>query len=335
MDRDHPWDGAIWASRLIEDLERKRFPVETLLKRVGVSRQQLFESDARLPTRQVVAIFETAAELAEDSSIGFRFGQSVEPRDAGLLVYAGISAPTVEDFLINISRYERVFTQGSVSDIRHLRDRGWFEWHWKLPAAIVRRQYIEFEFSATIRTLRLIAGREIRPKLIRMKYPRRAGVDAYERFFGCPVVFGSRVNRIELRAEDLDVPLITADHRLHKILKEHCQIVLDRIRPEKESLIPRIERLIADGVASNSADLHTVARQLGMSTRTLARRLSKEGTNFKNILDNFRQAMALQFLKNSDLGISQIAFLLGYNEVSSLNHACRRWTGQTPSELRV
>ena len=130
------------------------------------------------------------------------------------------------------------------------------------------------------------------------------------------------------------MPLITADSKLHKILQDHCELVLSQHRAPRETLVNRVERLIADRLSMNEATLENIATELGMSARTLSRRLADEGTSFKEIVDGYRRAISLEYLQNGDLGMMQIAFLLGYNEVSSLNHACKRWTGKTPGELR-
>jgi AraC-like DNA-binding protein len=78
-----------------------------------------------------------------------------------------------------------------------------------------------------------------------------------------------------------------------------------------------------------------VARNLGMSRRTLARRLSDEGLNFTDILQRLRRDLAVRYLGDRKLHVSKIAWLLGFNEVSAFTHAFKRWTGKTPREMRT
>jgi AraC-like DNA-binding protein len=78
-----------------------------------------------------------------------------------------------------------------------------------------------------------------------------------------------------------------------------------------------------------------VARSLGMSKRTLARRLSDEGLNFTEVLQQLRRNLAVRYLDDPKLHISKIAWLLGFNEVSAFTHAFKRWTGKTPSQMRI
>lgn len=332
--QEYPLHGVIWARQLVEDLKRRGFPAHKLLAEVDVHPRVLNADDAKLPIDKVVSIFEAAASLTGDDSIGFRFAQSREPRDGGLMTYVGLSAPTVGDGLANMARYSRVFSEAAAFDVSRLGDEGVLEWHWNLPSQIRRRQHVEWSATALVHAMRVLTGRMLRPVRVQLRYPRNSNLSEYERFFGCPLRFGASANRIEFRLEDLQVPLITADNKLHKILQDHCELVLSQSRAPRETLVSRVERLIADRLSVNEASLENIATELGMSARTLSRRLADESTTFKEIMDGYRHALAVEYLRNGDLGMMQIAFLLGYNEVSSFNHACKRWTGKTPRELR-
>jgi AraC-like DNA-binding protein len=82
------------------------------------------------------------------------------------------------------------------------------------------------------------------------------------------------------------------------------------------------------------ANAHVVAKKLGMSERTLARRLAEERVTFIEVLQKVKASLASHYLEDDDIPISRIAWLLGFEEVSSFSHACRRWTGKSPRELR-
>jgi AraC-like DNA-binding protein len=91
-----------------------------------------------------------------------------------------------------------------------------------------------------------------------------------------------------------------------------------------------VEKLLPHGKSQR----RTVARALGMSTRTFARRLDVEGTTYKDVVDELRRSLALQYLKDPGMSLSQIAWLLGYEGSTSFNHAFKRWTGHSPSAIR-
>ncbi len=130
----------------------------------------------------------------------------------------------------------------------------------------------------------------------------------------------------------LDLPCRSADDRLLRVLKGYCEEIL-RQRSEASDLKREIEHLVATRLPSGTVTNQLVARELGMSERTMARCLVGLGTSFGQILDGGRHQLALRYLGEPNARASQIAYLLGYSEPSAFNHAFRRWTGVSPSEF--
>ena len=97
----------------------------------------------------------------------------------------------------------------------------------------------------------------------------------------------------------------------------------------------RVENAISSLLPHGRVVVDQVARSLGMSKRSLARRLSDEGLNFTEVLQQLRRDLAVRYLNDPKLQISEIAWLLGFNEVSAFTHAFKRWTGKTPSRMRA
>jgi len=120
-----------------------------------------------------------------------------------------------------------------------------------------------------------------------------------------------------------------------KILQEHCENILRQKGQRASALTVRLERAIADRLAAGEAKQDIIAHDMGMSRRSLSRHLEAEKTSFHAILDGLRHALADNYLRDSDLPQSEIAFLLGYASVSSFSAAYKRWTGVTPGHARV
>ena len=90
-----------------------------------------------------------------------------------------------------------------------------------------------------------------------------------------------------------------------------------------------------DLLPQGQARAKVIAADLGLSDRTLARRLSALGTSFDRTLDRLRHQLALKYVTGSDLSLTQVAFLLGYSNQPAFSLAFRRWTGRAPSQMRV
>lgn len=326
---------AVWARQLIELLRRRGYPAGEILRSVGIEPRRLMRDGARITIADYVAIFERAAEMTGDPCLGLNFGRDRDVRDAGLIAYVGISSATLGDAIHNIARYRRVFSDASEIETGALTDEGRIEWWFRGAGAPAGRQYLEFSASNILHGFRKIAGRNLAPVSVSFAHPRNSHIERFERVLGCPVAFGRPANSMQFEPADLALPLKGSDDRLLAILRAHCEDVLSRHNAPPPGLIERVERLIAGRLSGGEARLEPVARELGMSGRTLARRLAEHGMSFHEIVDELRRNLALAYLRGGDLSMTQIAFLLGYAEVSSFNHAFRRWTGKAPGELRA
>jgi AraC-like DNA-binding protein len=131
------------------------------------------------------------------------------------------------------------------------------------------------------------------------------------------------------------MPVVSADHYLNKMLIKCCDEALDRRPSKRGPLRASVENAIVPLLPHGKAKLDEIARRLGVSERTLARRLAAERLTFSAVLERLKFDLAERYLADKDLSISQVAWLLGYQEVSSLTHAFKRWTGLTPRKARV
>ena len=132
-----------------------------------------------------------------------------------------------------------------------------------------------------------------------------------------------------------DLSLVSADPYLGELMQESCEEALARRSSNASPLRTSVENIIAPLLPHAKVQSREVARRLGLSERTFARRLVAEGTTYGEILDQLRHEIAITYLAETDLQISQIAWALGFHQVSAFTHACRRWTGKTPREMRA
>lgn len=326
--------GAIYAQILARDLLAEGVAERDLFGDSGFTADLLAQEKPVADYRQVATFFEHAARLTGNDLLGFQRGQQREMRRAGLICFVGLSAPTLRDFILNTTRYRRVYSDAVETDHSLLDSDGVIRWYYNVPVNVVRRQHIEFATAGMLRGMRVCTDRQLRPELVTFRHQRKTHHDVFERYFGCDVQFGCEHNSYRFRRSDLDLPLVTADEDLYAVLRDCCEDVLKRKGRKVPALVAEVERAVAGRLASGQATQQIVARSLGMSPRTLSRRLAGDGTTYFQILDDLRKALATGFLQETDLSLSEIAYLLGYAGLSSFNDAFRRWTGQTPGRFR-
>ncbi len=136
------------------------------------------------------------------------------------------------------------------------------------------------------------------------------------------------------QAKLLHCPIETADNELLNILKRHCRQILGA-RPKADDFVFEVQQSIATLLPSGQSKIDAVAQDIGMSSRTLTRRLAEDGLTYKGLLDQMRRKLALQYLKDRRIGLKKVAYLLGYSEVSAFYRAFHRWTGTSPVQHRL
>ena len=202
------------------------------------------------------------------------------------------------------------------------------------------RQGAEILMAVASRALRELAGGDIRPIRAAFAHARNADLPEFARFFGCPVEFGRAVDEgvapdlLEFSNAAIAAPLLTADPKLLKALEPFCDLAAKERRTASDTLRAAVEKEVEKLLPHGKAQKQTVAKALAMSTRTLSRRLAVEETTYEEVVDQLRRRLALQYLKDPGMSLSQVAWQLGYEESTSFNHAFRRWTGRSPSEVR-
>ncbi len=285
------------------------------------------EAEARL--------IELAAHVAGDPAFGIRMAEGADPRDAGLLYYLSNATATLRQALTLQSKYIHV-ANASLEMILAASPGG--DGVVEVQPVGHRRQplkhAIEFHLAAVLKLLREIAGRPVVPARATFAHHRSAAIRDVERFFACPVEFGAPSDQLHFSRETLETPVLAADSRLLDILKPYVERMASLRGGRSAPLRVAVENLIQKQLPHGQARIDVIANALGVSTRTLTRRMAEEGTTFSEILDGLRRALSLQYLAEPTLSIDQIGSLLGYGDAGSFGAAFRRWTGASPSQVR-
>jgi AraC-like DNA-binding protein len=167
-----------------------------------------------------------------------------------------------------------------------------------------------------------------------MMHVRSKGVSKFARCLGKNIDFGSAADEINFPIGSAEWALVDADPHLNKILLKVCEESLNARKRNATAFRTTVENTLSTLLPHGQAHADVVAKKLGMSGRTLTRRLGDEGLTFNGVLQELKASLAKRYLEEDGLPISRIAWLLGFDEPSSFSHACRRWTGKSPRELR-
>jgi AraC-like DNA-binding protein len=308
-------------------------PTTPSLSRAGLTVEQIEDRETRLTVRSQIKFLELGAHALEDDALGFHLAKDFDLREIGLLYYVLSSSETLADALHRAERYSRIANEGI--SLRFRAER--------LPAITfsyvgVRRgsdrQQIEFWLTALVRICRQLTNRQLVPSRIRLVHRRKTTPPDFRSFLGREITFGASVDEVVFSEPVQSMPIVSADRHLNELLTKYCEDALAQRGADSATLRSDLERAIAPLLPHGTARAGEVARRLGMSHRTLARRLSSEGLTFSGILEDMKADLARHYLKDEKMQITKIAWLLGYREVSAFTHAFKRWTGTAPRHSR-
>jgi AraC-like DNA-binding protein len=189
--------------------------------------------------------------------------------------------------------------------------------------------------ATLVRICRQLTGRRLPASGVRFIHRRGNDTSKFNAFFGCDVTFGAAVDEVAFPASIRQMAVVGADSYLNELLTKYCEEALAGRATNRSPFGLSVENAIALLLPHGKARAGEVARKLGVSQRTLARRLSSEGLTFAGVLQSLRSDLAQRYLMDEALSISKIAWLLGYKDISAFTHAFKRWTGRTPRTART
>jgi AraC-like DNA-binding protein len=307
--------------------------LEPLLKEAGLTKQQVEDVEAPLNVQCQIRFLNLAAGALHDEYLGFHLAQAVELRRFGLLYYVAASSETLGEALRRLARYVSMVNE-SVS-IKYLEGEDiTIVANYVGIARHLDQHQMEALLTVLIRLCRELSGRPVEPSRVRLTHRRAGNFSEFAVFLGCDIKFGATVDDVVLPLSVAGIPIVSADPYLNKLLIAICEEALSRRLMKRGQFRAVVEDAIAPLLPHGSAHASEVARRCGLSQRTFARRLASERLTFLKVLNDLRSDLAREYLADRGLSIAQIAWLLGYQEVSAFTNAFKRWTGRTPRKAR-
>ncbi len=328
---ERPIVRAGYCRHLVELLAEEGIAPEITLAGTGLRFADLADEEHRISHASQLRIYENAVARTRTPGLGFRLGHRERISDHGVIGYAIQSSANLAQAIRIALRY--MATAGPLLSLELVEDGG--------EAGLIAREIFPLgragrmarEELTTILVEHLLALTSPPTRPLEARFDLPGGDDAfYEAELGCPVRFDAPHTEIRFRARDLLLPLAFSDAETAEVCEQRCAELLERLG-ETPSLVARVRRELV-GAPGRIPSLEETARALGMSGRTLRRRLKDAGTSFHAVEVDVRKGLALDYLQRSTLSVDEIANLLGYSETPNFYRAFKRWTGRPPGAFR-
>jgi AraC-like DNA-binding protein len=305
----------------------------SLLKRANLTLHQIKDTSLRLNVSDQIKFLNLAATELHDDLLGFHLAHRPDLRELGFLYYVAASSEVLGDALQRLARYASIVNEGLA--LRYIGGKYCgVAYRYVGVSRYSDRHQIECFATIAVRLCRQLSGVQLVPTQVRLAHRRDGKCPEMTQFFGREIEFGADIDEVLFAPNIRDLPVVSADLYLNKLLIRYCEEALAR-RPAKRSPFrSSVENAIVPLLPHGKARAEIISRRLGVSQRTLARRLSSEQISFSGVLENLKVDLAKRYLADQALSVSQVAWLLGYQEVSSFTHAFKRWTNKTPRQTR-
>ena len=326
---------AFSVAMILDSVMAEGVAAESALRGVGLTRRQLADPKTRVSASQVVACFRNAVALTGDDRFAYHAGLGRHVSSFGIFGFALLSSVDFRQTMRLAERHSAV--AAPLVELAFVERRGSAVWsfspipHAGIDAATYRA-IVEWQLGVAVTLHRDVMGPDFAPRELRVTYAAAGDAGAYAEAFGFPVRFRQPRNELVYDARWLDGTPPFGNALCHAAMLDSCEALLDELALAA-GLIGRVRRLLlADPLHPTS--LQHLARSLGMSSRTLRRRLEDEHTSYRELLDDLRRNTAIKYLRDTDMSVEEVADALGFSNAANFRHAFRRWTSAAPREFR-
>jgi AraC-like DNA-binding protein len=306
---------------------------DELLRSAGMPLEEVFASEGRMPRSSVFQLCQHALTLSKDPALGLRWGNLHAANAFEIVSELVRHAPTLRQGLEALSKFSRLITDRAGFEIVERGEHVYMTS--TLPTAVplsARRCASEMLVVGFV-NLVCAVDVNVRPLRVCFDYPAPDYRDEYAREFHGAEEFEQTFSGVVFDRAVMDVPSPYRDTELQAVLRSVAEGRLLRLT-ESTPFSARACDLILKRAVHERTDMRSVARLLGMSGRSLRRRLHAEGTSWDEIAKRVASSKAKQILTTSQLTIQQVAFALGFQSASAFHRAFKRWTGMTPLAYR-
>ena len=318
---------------LLDYCEKLSIDTGTILRAVGVERSLIDDPDGRLPLEQARALWRQAYQASGDADLALHAAEALRFGAYRVIDYLAGSAPTVGAAIAQVSAYFPIVNSAVRLPITTRGEDIAMGVVSPADPAHITRPYVEYTFAAVFLRVREATGVRFPLSRLEFAFPAPASSAEHERIFECPVRFGAAESAMRVGRAAWETPNERADPDLFGVLADHARILGQKI-PTEPDAVREVRQAIVERLNGGDLSLEGVAKQLAMSPRTLQRRLRDHGLCFADLLDSTRASAAKNYLSDRGISVAEVAYLLGFSEQSSFNHAFKRWTGQAPNEFR-
>ena len=320
-----------WVNTVLDAAARQGVAREALLTQAGIALDDLQQE--RWPIDHITRLWRAAVRATQDAGFGLKAGSQVGPANFNVVGELLQTSASLREAIAAVQKYQRLISDGGRFQMVAGAQASWLIYHPRQGTLAFSPHQVEAVLAAVLSFIGGAMGTVVRPLQVQFSQPRVGLLAGYREVFACPVAFEQAFSGLLLDNALLDAPLLRADQRR---AREHQRAAAARMADLTQggALAQELRAWMIATLASRVPTRAEAAQALGVSERTLARRMQAQGLSFTALLDGVRRDAALQAVTDSTRALADIGLALGFAEPAVFWRAFRRWTGCTPQAWR-
>jgi len=319
---------------LLDYAERQGLDRAVLMKRSSLTPQALADPDSRVQVRSVLELWRAIIEGVDEPTPGLDLGRTVSAKDLGLVGYVMYYSADLFEAILCLERFYRILSEAVRFDVTR-DDKSTTLRYSAHPTLVALRHPIEAPIAAVVQLARELSGEAIVPESVQLPFPKHASQRAFRGAFGTQPQFNSIAPVIVFSNQHMELPVKATDPALSGYLTELAETTLQGLRMPDHDFEQQVRETLWSMLPHGKPDLWRTAEKMGISARTLQRRLQEDGSSFSAVLEGLRRSLSVELLADRRLAVADVAFLLGYSEPSAFQRAFRRWHDTSPGSYKT
>ena len=321
--------------------EQLGIDIEKVIEQVGLNRFLFEDGQATIDADVLIKLLQMIIPLSQDPTFGLTQATYVQANSFQTLGYLALNSSNTKETMDLVIQYEGGWGTTGKTFYEELGNEVFVSWHCNIEDALVARHMVENVLASWRLYSKSFVNLDEAPKRVWFSHGEPGdllSLQKYQQIFNCPVLFNQPRSGLWVSKEQWLMPLPQANQAMLSVLEKHAASQVRKFSEQQLQDKPYSEqicRLLRLMIGHSIPQKRQIARQLGVSERTLQRMLKREGTQYQQLLAQVRLELAIEYLRYSDFDTAQIAQKTGFSEVRSFYRFLKQQTGKTATQIRL
>ncbi len=321
-----------WVKSLLMFAEQRGCDRSDLLQKSGLA-TDILDKGRRLTMDETVKIWGACISETADPFFGLHLGEQVRPSTFHIVGYTLMNSANLSEAFNKLNQYQRLISDGGAFQRVPVASGVWLVYHPQPGALPFFYHQIDAVLGSVLAFSRWVTGKLVVPIEVSLKRDCASDVEEYMRVFCVKPNFNSDFDGLLISHEMLAHSLLEADEELCDVHERHAKQRLIELN-NASSAADQVTLILQRYMCDHNVGRAFVAQKIGISEKGLQRKLFDEGVTFQGIYNHLRKKLALDYVSDTGIPLTDVAMMLGFSDSSAFYRAFKRWTGNTPGEYR-